>query len=97
LISTCGSGSGGFDDQKLEKFTSVKLLYNFWIENCNLPILTLGLHKGHTSYRRSLQPSKREHPALQNMKIHYFFLYLWVISALLDPDPDPATQINADP
>jgi hypothetical protein len=42
---------------------------------------------------------KREHPALQNMKILYFFLFLWVIFALLnaDPDPDPATQINADP
>jgi hypothetical protein len=31
------------------------------------------------------------------MKIHYFFLFLLVIFALLDPDPDPATQINADP
>jgi hypothetical protein len=31
---------------------------------------------------------KREHPALQNMKILYFFLFLWVIFALLDPDPD---------
>jgi hypothetical protein len=41
---------------------------------------------------------KREHPALQNnLKILYFFLYLWVIFALLDPDTDPATQINADP
>ncbi len=29
------------------------------------------------------------------MKILYFFLLLWVIFALLDPDP--ATQINADP
>jgi hypothetical protein len=38
---------------------------------------------------------KIEHPALQNMKILYFFLFLWVIFALLDPDP--ATQINADP
>ncbi len=26
-----------------------------------------------------------------------FFLFLWVIFALLDPDPDLATQINADP
>jgi hypothetical protein len=26
-----------------------------------------------------------------------FFLYLWVISALLDPDQDSATQNNADP
>jgi hypothetical protein len=40
---------------------------------------------------------KREYPALQNMKILYFFIFLWVIFALLDPDPDPATQINADP
>jgi hypothetical protein len=29
------------------------------------------------------------------MKIRYFFLYLWVNFALLDPDP--ATHINADP
>jgi hypothetical protein len=36
---------------------------------------------------------KREHLAFQNMKILYFFLYLWVIFALLDPDQDPATQI----
>jgi hypothetical protein len=40
---------------------------------------------------------KREHPAIQDMKILYFFLYLWVIFALLDPDPDTETQINADP
>jgi hypothetical protein len=31
------------------------------------------------------------------MKILYFFLFLWVIFALLDPELDPATQINADP
>jgi hypothetical protein len=39
------------------------------------------------------------------MNILNFFLYFWVIVALLDPDldphknadPDPATQINADP
>jgi hypothetical protein len=46
---------------------------------------------------------RKEHPALQNMTILYFFLFpnfflnLWVIFALLDLDPDPATQINADP
>jgi hypothetical protein len=38
---------------------------------------------------------KREHPELKNMKILDFFLFFWVIFALLDPDP--ATQINADP
>jgi hypothetical protein len=31
------------------------------------------------------------------MKILFFFLFFWVIFALLDPDPDPAAQINADP
>jgi hypothetical protein len=31
------------------------------------------------------------------MKILNFFLFLWLIFALLDLDPDPATQINADP
>jgi hypothetical protein len=31
------------------------------------------------------------------MKSLYFFLYLGVILSLLDPDPDPATQITADP
>ncbi len=31
------------------------------------------------------------------MKILYLFLSLWVIFALLGPDPDPRTQINADP
>jgi hypothetical protein len=40
---------------------------------------------------------KREHPVQKNMKIQDFFLFLWVIFVLLDPDPDPATQINADP
>ncbi len=45
--------------------------------------LSLGLHKGRPIYRRSLQPPKREPPSLQNMK----FLFLWVIFALLDPNP----------
>jgi hypothetical protein len=30
---------------------------------------------------------KREHPALQEMKCINFFLCLWVIFALMDPDP----------
>jgi hypothetical protein len=61
--------------------------------------LSLGLHKGCTSYRRwrSLQPSKENIPALQNMKSLYLFLYLGIILALLDLDRDPATPIDADP
>ncbi len=33
----------------------------------------------------------REHSALQNMKILNFFLFLWVIFAVLDMDLDPLT------
>ena len=40
---------------------------------------------------------KREHPVLKNMKNLAFFLFLCVIFALFDPDPNPATQINAVP
>ncbi len=30
---------------------------------------------------------KIEHPTFQKMKYLHFFLFLWVIFALLDPDP----------
>jgi hypothetical protein len=38
---------------------------------------------------------KREHPALQKMTFILFFLCLWVIFALLDPDP--GIPLNPDP
>jgi hypothetical protein len=82
----------GFDDQKLKKkIYNWKTFLYFWIENCYLLILwppqrTHKLQEKHSAL-------KRENPALQKMKILYFFL--WIIFALLDPDP--ATQINADP
>jgi len=50
---------------------------------------------------------KREHPALQKMKILSFFLYFgsfspsWIRIRIrnlyADPDTDPTAQINADP
>ncbi len=42
---------------------------------------------------------KSEHPALIKMKFFNFLLCLWVIFALLDPDPgtDPGTPLNPDP
>ncbi len=52
--------------------------------------LTLGLHKGRPSYRRSLQPSKDniQHFKTWNFLTCLIFLFLWVIFALLEPDPD---------
>ncbi len=44
------SGSRGFDDQKLKRnYSWKKILFTIY--------LSLGLHKGHLSYRRSLQLS----------------------------------------
>jgi hypothetical protein len=60
-------------------------------------LLFLGLSEGLSSYRRSLQPPQREHPALQNMKSS-LFSFLWFSFAFLDPDPnsdpDPQSQLN---
>ncbi len=49
--------------------------------------LSLGLHKGRPSYKRSLQLSKEN---IQHFEIWYLliFLLLWVVFALMDPDPD---------
>jgi hypothetical protein len=41
---------------------------------------------------------KRKHPALQNMKFLNSFLLLWVIFALLDPDPvSDLTESGSNP
>jgi hypothetical protein len=72
----------GFDDQKLKKITGEKK--NIFFKSRKL-LIPLGLRKGRRNYWRSLHLIK-EHSALQNMKFLYFFLLLWVIYALLDPD-----------
>jgi hypothetical protein len=47
------------DDQNFFKNYSRKCFIFFFIKNCNLQYLSLGLHKGRpSSRRRSLQPSK---------------------------------------
>jgi hypothetical protein len=50
--------------------------------------LSLGLQKEHPSYRKSLPPSKEN---IQYFKTRNFLIFstflLWVIFALLDPDP----------
>jgi hypothetical protein len=58
----------------------------FLIKNCNILIQATG---------EALSP-QREHPALKNMKLLNLSMFLWVIFALLDPDPDPLTCLNPD-
>jgi hypothetical protein len=68
----------GFDDLKLKKFTAGNLIFIFLIKNCNSI-------KDAQATGEAVQPSKEN---IQHFKtILFFFLFLWVIFALLDPDP----------
>jgi hypothetical protein len=83
----------GFDDLKLKKITAGNLIFIFLIKNCNFLIP----RPTKRTPKQQEKPSglKREYPALQNMKILYFFLFLWVILALLDPDPHPQFECGS--
>ncbi len=54
----------------------------------NYNYLSLGLYKGRLSYKRSIQLSKENIQHLKTTNFFIFFLLLWIIYALLDPDPD---------
>jgi hypothetical protein len=89
-----GSGSRVLMTKNLKKFKAENFFIIFFGSKIAI-YLSLGLYKGRPSYRRSLQPSKRTSSnSKHEISLPYF---LWVIFALLDPDPDPATQIIADP
>jgi hypothetical protein len=71
---------------KIEGKNTSKILSFFFLIKIAI-FLSLGLHKEGPCYRRSLQPSKRT-SSTSKRKFINFFLFLWVIIALLDPDPD---------
>jgi hypothetical protein len=50
----------------------------FWIKNCYL--LTLGLHEGNPSYKRSLQPSKENIQSFKKYIISLLYLLLVIQS-----------------
>jgi hypothetical protein len=77
--------------KKLKKLYSCNFLYFF--DQKIAIFLSLRLFKGRPQEKPSAL--KREHPALQKIKFFTFFLFLWIIFALLNPDP--TVQINADP
>ncbi len=84
----------GFDDQNWKKIYSWKTVILF---KSKIAIyLSLGLHKGRPSYRRSRRASK-ENTA---KKFLNFFLFLWVNFDLLDLiriQPTKSMRIHADP
>ncbi len=76
----------GFDDQKLKKTKSWNFFFFFFWTNIAIK-LSPGRHKGRPSYRRSLKPSKEKILHFKKWNFVNIFLLLWVIFALLDPNP----------
>ncbi len=73
IFGQCGSGSdpdSGSDDQKFENFYRWKI-YIYFLSKISIH-LSLGLHKGHPSYRLSLNPSKEN---IQLFKTWNFFTF----------------------
>ena len=70
-------------------------------KNCNL--LILGLHKGHLSYRRSLQPSKEniQHFKTWNFITFFYFcgsfLPSWIRIRIPNLDTEPLTWLTPEP
>ncbi len=71
-----GSGSRVLTTTKLKKQNTAETK-NFFLWSKIALYLSIGLHQ--------LSFLKREHPELQKMKFINFFLFLWVIFSLLDP------------
>jgi hypothetical protein len=63
----------GYDDQKLGKIYSWNFFYYIFLIKS---YLSLGLHKGHPSYRRSLQPSKEN---IQHFKTWSFLTFFYFV------------------
>jgi hypothetical protein len=81
-----GSGSSAFMTKNLKK--NYSWIFFFFFFSKTAIYLSLGLHKVCPSYRRSLQLSKEAIQHFKTWTFTNFFLLLWVIFALLDPDPD---------
>ncbi len=69
-----------FDDQKLKKKMQPKIFFYLFLNKKRQLLLS--------KLKEEPPVLKREHRALQKMQFVHFFLCLWVIFALLDPDPD---------
>ncbi len=79
-----------FDDKK-----NLQLGKNLNYFDQNFAIyLSLDLHKGRLSNRRSLQPSKGN---IQHFIISNFLTFSYYVGHFSPPDPDPLTGSNSDP
>ncbi len=85
----------GFDVQKLKKNYNCKFFIYLFFGSKIAIYLCIGLHKGRTRYRRSLQASKEN---IQHCKPWKFFTFFYICGSFWPSwILDPATHINADP
>jgi hypothetical protein len=80
----------GFDEQKF----AFKFFSSFLLKIA--VFLSPGLLKGSPSYRRNLQPSKKNIQHSKRWKFLNHFLFFWVIFALREPDPGLIQNHNTD-
>jgi hypothetical protein len=85
-----GSGSRVLMPKNCKNFTA-ESKSNFFDQNL-LFCSSLGPHKGRSSYRRSLHPSKENIQHFKAWNLFTLFYFLWDIFALLNPDPAGRSQ-----
>ncbi len=104
ILSEYRSGFRVLMTKNWKKFTAENFFFFFFFfKNCNL--LSLGLHKGRSNYRRSLHPSKENIQLFKTWNFLIFFdfcgsfLPSWIQIRIpnLYPDTDPLTWMNPDP
>jgi hypothetical protein len=90
ISGQCGSG---FMALITKKFTSeIKILVFFFFKNCRF-FLSLGLHEGHPSYKRSLLSPKENIQHFENMCLDLFYFCGPLLPFWIRIQP---TKINAD-
>jgi hypothetical protein len=77
----------GFDDQKFMKFAGKKKLNLFFDQKLQVTYSWASI-KDVEATEEAFSPQKRTSSNSKHKKNINFFLLLWVIDALLDPDPD---------
>ncbi len=76
----------GFWRPKMWKIIQGKIFVIFFWSKIAIN-LSLGLHKGRPSYRRSLQLSQKNIQQFERWNFVVCFIFFWVFFAPLDPDP----------
>jgi hypothetical protein len=91
-----GSGSRALMTKNWKKITAEKKNQIFFWSKTAI-YLSLGLHKVCPHIVQVTEEACSSQKKPSNTSKHEFFLPLWVIFALLNPDPDPLARLNTDP